>query len=112
MDSMFEYCRQNKNQGYICGVPDARNNEGFDFAFLKLNNRLFDLVTIDVTSGPIETKLAKKTTNMKSFKSVQQVKLYEFFQSAIKDDATFNKIVNVVKYANLKNNKFGSADLV
>lgn len=116
MYSMFNDCRQNKYKDYICGVPNAQNNEGFDFAFLKLNNRhsfnCFDLVTIDVTSGPIETKLAKKTTNMKSFKSVQQVKLYEFFQSAIKDDATFNKIINIVKYANLKNNNFGSADLV
>jgi hypothetical protein len=97
MHSMFDDCRKNQYTDYICGVPDAQNHEGFDLAFLKLNNRLFDLVTIDVTLGSIEKKLAKKATDMKSFESVQQVKLYDFFQSAIKDDATFNKIVNVVK---------------
>jgi hypothetical protein len=70
---MFEDCRQNQYADYICGVPDAPNHEDFDFAFLKLNNQnSFDLVTIDVTSGSIEEKMAKKTTDTTDINIVPQ----------------------------------------
>ena len=61
---MFEDCRKNNYQNYICGVPNTQNNEGFDFILLRRNGlaNSFELITIDATVGSIEEKLKHKVT--------------------------------------------------